>query len=153
MPPNDLWSCGNSTANAGRDALIARVVSWQLLVDDLRVRSMTEITVSARTLSSLAACVDIDSADEEIGIPGKVRRFPDLSFYGRTYSPFLPWHARRSATRVFGYVSFTHDGVGPDNFEARAHFTGDVAEANPDWQLDLNEMVLGNWRGEGQALR
>ena len=21
--------------------------------------------------------------------------------------------------------------------------------ANPDWQLDLNEMVLGNWRGDG----
>ncbi|MDA8068856.1 MAG: hypothetical protein M0T77_09650, partial [Actinomycetota bacterium] len=25
---------------------------------------------------------------------------------------------------------------------------GDVAEANPDWELDLNEMVLGDWRGE-----
>ena len=37
---------------------------------------------------------------------------------------------------------------GPDDFEARADFTGDVAEANPDWQLDLNEMVLGSWRGE-----
>jgi hypothetical protein len=97
----------------------------------------------------LAACADIDSDDEEIGAPGEIRWFPDRTFYGRTYVPAV---ARTElGYEVFGYVSFTdtdNDG-GPDQFEARADFTGDVAEANPDWQLDLNEMVLGAWRGEG----
>ncbi len=50
---------------------------------------------------------------------------------------------------LFGYASLTLDDAGEaDELEARADFTGDVAEANPDWQLDLNEMVLGDWRGD-----
>jgi hypothetical protein len=96
----------------------------------------------------LAACADIDSDGEEIGAPGEIRWFPDRSLYGRTYVPAV---ARTElGYEVFGYVSFTDAGEdGPDQFEARADFTGDVAEANPDWKLDLNEMVLGAWRGEG----
>ena len=95
----------------------------------------------------VAACADIDSDGEEIGTPGDIRWFPDRTFYGRTYVPAV---ARTEiGYEVFGYVSFTDtaDG-GPDDFEARADFTGDVAEANPEWKLDLNEMVLGEWRGE-----
>jgi hypothetical protein len=95
----------------------------------------------------VAACEDIDSEGEEIGTPGEIRWFPDRSFSGRTYVPAV---ARTEVGyELFGYVSFVDDGDGPDDFEARADFTGDVAEANPDWQLDLNEMVLGGWRGEG----
>ena len=95
----------------------------------------------------VAACADIDSDEEEIGTPGDIRWFPDRTFYGRTYVPAV---ARTDVGyEVFGYVSFTDTSdAGPDDFEARADFTGDVAEANPDWKLDLNEMVLGNWRGE-----
>jgi hypothetical protein len=95
----------------------------------------------------LAACADIDSNGEEIGAPTEIRWFPDRTFYGRSYVPAV---ARTEVGyEVFGYVSFTDDGEsGPEEFEARADFTGDVAEANPDWQLDLNEMVLGSWRGE-----
>jgi hypothetical protein len=95
----------------------------------------------------LAACEDIDSDGEEIGTPGEIRWFPDRTFYGRSYVPAV---ARTEVGyEVFGYVSFTDNGdAGPDEFEARADFTGDVAESNPDWKLDLNEMVLGNWRGE-----
>jgi hypothetical protein len=95
----------------------------------------------------LAACEDIDSEGEEIGTPGDIRWFPDRTLYGRSYVPAV---ARTDVGyEVFGYVSFTDDtDAGPEDFEARADFTGDVAEANPDWQLDLNEMVLGSWRGE-----
>lgn len=95
----------------------------------------------------LAACADIDTDGEEIGTPGEIRWFPDRSLYGRSYVPAV---ARTEVGyEVFGYVSFTDaGGSGPEDFEARADFTGDVAEANPDWQLDLNEMVLGSWRGE-----
>jgi len=96
----------------------------------------------------LAACADIDSEGEEIGSPGEVRWFPDRSLYGRTYVPAV---ARTElGYELFGYASFALDDAGEaDELEARADFTGDVAEANPDWQLDLNEMVLGDWRGEG----
>lgn len=95
----------------------------------------------------LAACADIDSEGEELGTPGDIRWFPDRTFYGRSYVPAV---ARTDiGYEVFGYVSFEDSGAGPGEFEARADFTGDVAEANPDWQLDLNEMVLGAWRGEG----
>lgn len=94
----------------------------------------------------VAACGDIDSDGEELGEPGDIRWFPDRTFYGRTY---VPAAARTAAGyELFGYVSFVDEGDGPDAFEARADFTGDVAEANPDWQLDLNEMVLGNWHGD-----
>ena len=96
----------------------------------------------------VAACQDIDSDGEKIGEPGEIRWFPDRTFYGRTYVPAV---ARTAVGyEVFGYVSFVDAGdeAGPDHLEARADFTGDVAEANPDWELDLNEMVLGTWRGE-----
>lgn len=95
----------------------------------------------------LAACADIDTDGEEIGTPRDIRWFPDRTFYGRSYVPAV---ARTDVGyEVFGYVSFTDaTDAGPEDFEARADFTGDVAESNPDWKLDLNEMVLGAWRGE-----
>ena len=37
---------------------------------------------------------------------------------------------------------------GPSEFEASADFTSELAEANPDWKLDLNDEVIGTWRGE-----
>ena len=96
----------------------------------------------------LAACADIDSDGEEIG-DSRVRSAgsPTAPSAAVTYVPAV---ARTEiGYELFGYVSFTETGsAGPENFEARADFTGDVAEANPDWQLDLNEMVLGSWRGE-----
>jgi hypothetical protein len=94
----------------------------------------------------LAACQDIDSDGEELGEPGEIRWFPDRTFYGRSYVPAVV--RTDVGYELFGYVSFDDDGEGPDHFEARADFTGDVAETNPDWKLDLNEMVLGVWRGE-----
>ena len=33
-------------------------------------------------------------------------------------------------------------------FEARADFTDVTADQNPDWMIDLNEEVIGTWRGE-----
>lgn len=95
----------------------------------------------------LAACTDIETDDEEIGTPGEIHWFPDRTLHDRTYVPAV---ARTEiGYEVFGFVSFTDTGEsGAEEFEARADFTGDVAEANPDWQLDLNEMVIGSWRGE-----
>ena len=37
----------------------------------------------------------------------------------------------------------------PEDFAARADFTDETAERNPDWRIDLCEEVVGVWRGEG----
>ena len=105
----------------------------------------------AQTLSEhfLAACGEIDSEGEELGEPGEIVWFPDRTYAGHT---FVPAVARTSGGyELFGYVSFREpddDEEEPDDFEARADFTSEIAEQNPDWKLDLNDEVIGSWRGE-----
>jgi hypothetical protein len=94
----------------------------------------------------LAAVGQIDAEGEEIGEPGEIMWFPDRTYAGRTYVPAV---ARTTGGyELFGYVSFTEGGSGPSDFEAGADFTAELAEANPDWKLDLNDEVIGTWRGE-----
>jgi hypothetical protein len=94
----------------------------------------------------LTACNAIDTEGEEIGDPGEIVWFPDRSYGGRTYIPAV---ARTTESyELFGFVSFTEGSGGPASFEARADFTAELAEANPDWKLDLNDDVIGTWRGE-----
>jgi hypothetical protein len=95
----------------------------------------------------LAACREIDSEDEDLGQPGDISWFPDRTYAGRTYIPAV---ARTSANyELFGFVSFSEgQSGGPTDFEARADFTAELAESNPDWKLDLNDDVVASWRGE-----
>src|SRR5262249_56992676 len=55
-------------------------------------------------------------------------------------------------SEYFGFVSFVRPTEGEDGeadgFEARADFTDVTADQNPDWMIDLNEEVIGTWRGE-----
>ncbi len=94
----------------------------------------------------LAACREIDSDGEDIGEPGEVSWFPDRTFSGRTYVPAVA----RTTTgyELFGFVSFSEGSGGPNDFAARADFTAELAESNPDWKLDLNDDVVATWRGE-----
>jgi hypothetical protein len=94
----------------------------------------------------LAACEQIDTEGEEIGQPGPVAWFPDRTYAGRTYIPAV---ARTSeGYELFGFVSFNEGAGGPSEFEAQADFTSETAESNPDWKLDLNDEVIGRWRGD-----
>jgi|SRR5579884_1292697 len=97
----------------------------------------------------LAACGEIDTEGEEIGRPGEVKWFPDRTYGGRTYVPGV---ARTDAGfEVFGFVSFAEGGEGgggPSGFTGSADFTSETVESNPDWKLDLNDEVIGTWRGE-----
>ena len=94
----------------------------------------------------LSACREIDTEGEELGEPGEIAWFPDRSFGGRTYIPAV---ARTSeGFELFGFVSFSDAAGGPKDFEASADFTTELAESNPDWRLDLNDEVIGTWRGE-----
>jgi hypothetical protein len=94
----------------------------------------------------LAAVAAIDSEGEELGDAGQVAWFPDRTYAGRTYVPAV---ARTSeGYELFGFVSFTEGDSGSADFTASADFTSETADANPDWKLDLNDEVIGRWRGE-----
>jgi hypothetical protein len=95
----------------------------------------------------LLACHELDADDTDLGEAGDIAWFPDRSWHGRTYVPAVA----RTTTgyELFGFVSFTEgERGGPTDFAARADFTSETAEANPDWKLDLNDDVVGSWRGE-----
>jgi len=94
----------------------------------------------------LSAVGTIDAEGEDIGDPGELAWFPDRTYAGRTYVPAVA----RTTTgyEIFGYVSFNEGDSGPADFQAIADFTSELAEANPEWKLDLNDEVIGRWRGE-----
>jgi hypothetical protein len=95
----------------------------------------------------LAAVAEIDAEDEDLGEPGEIAWFPDRTYAGRTY---IPATARTTTGyELFGFVAFAEAQNGsPDDFVARADFTSETADDNPDWTIDLNEEVIGRWRGE-----
>jgi len=94
----------------------------------------------------LAAVQALDTEGEDIGEPGDIAWFPDRAFSGRTYIPAV---ARTTGGyELFGYVSFGEGEGGPSDFIASVDFTSETAESNPDWKLDLNDDVIGTWRGE-----
>jgi hypothetical protein len=96
----------------------------------------------------LAACLRVDTGDEEIGVPDEVEWYPDRTWGGRTY---VPATARTTHDfELFGYVAYTAGGDDdePGEFTASADFTAETAERNPEWQLDLCDEEIGVWRGE-----
>jgi hypothetical protein len=102
----------------------------------------------AETLAGhfLDVCARIES-DEDLGEPGDINWFPDRSWGGRTYIPATA--PTSNGYELFGFVSFTreHEGAQATDFAARADWTDETAEANPDWQLDLSDQELADWRG------
>jgi hypothetical protein len=82
---------------------------------------------------------------EGIGEPGDIVWFPDRTYAGRTY---VPATARTSTgLELFGYVSYALADE-PGEFDAVADVTEEVAEAHPEWKIDLCDEVVGTWRGE-----
>ena len=53
------------------------------------------------------------------------------------------------ALELFGHVSYVQPEQGePSELRATADFTDVLAEDNPGWKIDLNDEVVGRWRGE-----
>jgi hypothetical protein len=86
------------------------------------------------------------------GPPGEVTWFPERAWGGRVYVPAIaPVEGAAEPSEYFGYVSFTRPADGePGDIRAAAEFTDVTAEDNPDWEIDLNEEVIGKWTGEGE---
>ena len=61
----------------------------------------------------------------------------------------MPCTARVGEVELFGHVSYVQPEEGDQgDFRATADFTDVFAEDNPDWRIDLNDDVIGRWRGE-----
>jgi hypothetical protein len=130
MPPTDRFVCSFAAEPPQEGVPYGR---W---ADRLRVEF-------------LAACLRIDDEGEDLGEAGEVTWYPDRTWNGRTYIPATS----RTTTgfELYGFVSYvppTGDGSEPTDMDAVASFTAETAEANPEWQLDLCEEVVGSWRGE-----
>jgi hypothetical protein len=87
------------------------------------------------------------------GPPGEVTWFPERAWGGRVYVPGVAAvEGAQTPSEYFGVVSLTRPDEGEsgeaDGFEAAADFTDVTADQNPDWLIDLNEEVIGQWRGE-----
>jgi hypothetical protein len=94
----------------------------------------------------LGAIRELDTEGEDVGEAGEIAWFPDRAYGGRTYIPAVA--RTTSGYELFGYVSFGEGQGGPSDFAASVDFTSETAESNPDWKLDLNDDVIGTWRGE-----
>jgi hypothetical protein len=99
-----------------------------------------------------AACAPLS---EEAGTaldPEKVEWFPERAWGGRVYVPVTGRGESEAENPIefFGHVSFVRpDENEPRELRATADFTDVVAEANPEWQIDLNDAVIGAWRTDG----
>ena len=95
----------------------------------------------------LAACREIDTEGEDIGEPGGDRVVPRPLLRRAHLHP-----RRRAHDRGLRAVRLrvVHRRLGRAG-ELRGHAPTSpprLAEANPDWKLDLNDDVIGTWRGE-----
>ncbi len=100
----------------------------------------------------LAATLELDSEQEDLGEPGEIVWYPDRTWHGRTYVPATSLTS--TGYELFGYVRFVPPGEGgePSDFSAHVDFTDETAERNPDWKIDLCEEVIGTWRGHAGAV-
>lgn len=96
------------------------------------------------------ACGEIEDLPEGVEVPEDVEWFPERAWGGRVWVPGTARADGPEATlELFGHVSYLlPDGGEPGDFAAKADFTDVLAEDNPDWRIDLNDDVIGLWRGE-----
>lgn len=106
-----------------------------------------------RLVAELAATCEPLAAEAGAAFdPDSVRWFPERAWGGRVYVPMSAHSetADGSPIEYFGFVSFVRpDGGEPDDLRAKADFTDVTAADNPDWQIDLNDEVIGTWSADG----
>ena len=92
--------------------------------------------------------------------PETIRWFPDRSWGGRVYVPAsgratevtVDEDGEETVAEYYGWVSFAprrSADEGPADLFAKVDFTDVTADDNPDWQIDLNDDVIGRWRTDG----
>jgi len=96
------------------------------------------------------ACEAIVDLPEGVEASNEIEWFPERAWGGRVWVPCTSRTEGPEGTlELFGHVSYAQPEDGePRGFEAKADFTDVLAEDNPDWRIDLNDEVIGRWRGE-----
>jgi len=96
------------------------------------------------------ACAGLDDLPTGVEVPTEVDWFPERAWGGRVWVPFSARADSAEGTlELFGHVSYVQlPSADPVDFQAKADFTDVLAEDNPGWKIDLNDDVIGRWRGE-----
>lgn len=96
------------------------------------------------------ACEGIGDLPDGTTIPEEFEWFPERAWGGRVWVPATARAAAPGGTlELFGHVSYALPDDGePSDFRATADFTDVLAEDNSGWRIDLNDDVIGRWRGE-----
>ena len=83
-------------------------------------------------------------------VPGEIDWFPERAWGGRVWVPCsAQTDSEEGRLELFGHVSYVQPPEGePQDLAAKADFTDVLAEDNSDWRIDLNDDVIGRWRGE-----
>jgi hypothetical protein len=83
-------------------------------------------------------------------VPDELDWFPERAWGGRVWVPCsVRAESAEGKLEIFGHVSYVQPAGGdPSDFRAKADFTDVLAEDNQDWRIDLNDDVIGRWRGE-----
>ena len=97
-----------------------------------------------------AACEKVEELPAGVELPEEIDWFPERAWGGRVWIPASARSGSEEGTlELFGHVSYVQPPGGePTDFAATADFTDVLAEDNPDWKIDLNDDVIGRWRGE-----
>jgi len=97
-----------------------------------------------------SACEAIDDLPEGVAVPDQVEWFPERAWGGRVWVPATArTEGPEGALELFGHVSYVlPEGGEPGEFRATADFTDVLAEDNSGWRIDLNDDVIGRWKGE-----
>jgi hypothetical protein len=96
------------------------------------------------------ACDELADLPEGVEADGDIDWFPERAWGGRVWVPCSTMADSPGGTvELFGHVSYVQPEEGDQtDFRAKADFTDVLAEDNPDWRIDLNDEVIGRWRGE-----
>ena len=107
----------------------------------------------ARLLAAfVGAC---EALAEEAGAPldpETLRFFPERTWGRRIYVPAVGQASEEQGglPEYYGYLQFDLGESGePGDLVAEADFTDVTADDNPDWKVDLNDAVIGEWRADG----
>jgi hypothetical protein len=97
-----------------------------------------------------SAVVGIEDLPEGAELPAEVDWFPERAWGGRVWVPgSARTESEEGRLELFGHVSYVQPPQGEQrDFAAKADFTDILAEDNQDWRIDLNDDVIGRWRGE-----
>jgi len=96
------------------------------------------------------AVEEIEDLPAGAELPAEVDWFPERAWGGRVWVPCSAnTESEEGRLELFGHVSYVLPPEGePRDFAAKADFTDILAADNEDWRIDLNDDVIGRWRGE-----